>query len=137
MISVVAQCWNGMAQGRDDYAQLEEGRSKLLLSTVPQGLSVASEVQKRLTLWEERSFETLLQRAEEQLLLKRKAGKRKPDGPSDPSERGDRARRTAAVGAYRKATTGLVSSMLSFTEQEDTLGPRAPSNLQSWLGRSL
>ena len=27
-----------MAQGRDDYAQLEEGRSKLLLSTVPQGL---------------------------------------------------------------------------------------------------
>ena len=37
MISVVAQCWNGMAQGRDDYAQLEEGRSKLLLSTVPSG----------------------------------------------------------------------------------------------------
>ena len=84
MISVVAQCWNGMAQGRDDYAQLEEGRSKLLLSTVPQGLSVATEVQKRLTLWEERSFETLLQRAEEQLLLKRKAGKRrKSSGPSD------------------------------------------------------
>ena len=121
MISVVAQCWNGMAQGRDDYAQLEEGRSKLLLSTVPQGLSVATEVQKRLTLWEERSFEALLQRAEEQFLLKRKAGKRrKTSGPSDPSERGDRARRTAAAGAYRKATTGLVSSMLSFNEQEDT-----------------
>ena len=115
MISVVARCWNGMAQGRDDYAQLEEGRSKLLLSTVPQGLSVATEVQKRFTLWEEQSFETLLQRAEEQLLLKRKSGKRrKTSGPSDPSERGDRARRTAAVGAYRKATTGLVSSMLSF-----------------------
>ena len=120
MISVVAQCWHGMAQGRDDYAQLEEGRSKLLLSTVPQGLSVASEVQKRLTLWEERSFEVLLQRAEEQFLLNRKAGKRrKTNGPSDPSERGDRARRTAAVGAYRKATTGLVSSMLSFPEEED------------------
>ena len=81
---------------------------------------MATEVQKRLTLWEERSFETLLQRAEEQLLLKRKAGKRrKSSGPPDPSERGDRARRTAAVGAYRKATTGLVSSMLSFSEQED------------------
>ena len=50
----------------------------------------------------------------------RKAGKRrKSSGPSDPSERGDRARRTAAVGAYRKATTGLVSSMLSFNEQDD------------------
>ena len=71
-----------MAQGRDDYAQLEEGRSKLLLSTVPQGLSVVSEVRKRLTLWEERSFEALLQRAEEQFLLKRKAGKRrKISGP--------------------------------------------------------
>ena len=120
MICVVARCWNGMAQGRDDYAQLEEGRSKLLLSTVPQGLSVATEVQKRLTLWEEQNFETLLQRAEEQLLLKRKAGKRrKSSGLSDPSKRGDRARRTAAVGAYRKATTGLVSSMLPFNEQED------------------
>ena len=32
----------------------------------------------------------------------------------------DRAKRTAAVGAYRKATTVLVSSMLSFSEQEDT-----------------
>ena len=32
MISAVAQCWNGMAQGLDDYPQLEEGRSKLLLS---------------------------------------------------------------------------------------------------------
>ena len=50
MISAVAQCWNGMAQGRDDYAQLEEGRSKLLLSSVPQGLSAATEVLKRLTL---------------------------------------------------------------------------------------
>ena len=51
--------------------------------TVPQGLSVASEVQKRLTLWEERSFEALLQRAEEQFLLKRKAGKRrKTSGPA-------------------------------------------------------
>ena len=73
MISAVARCWNGMAQGRDEYAQLEEGRSKLLLSTVPQGLSVATEVLKRLTLWEEQSYETLLQRAEEQLLLKRRS----------------------------------------------------------------
>ena len=126
MISVVAQCWNGMAQGRDDYAQLEEGRSKLLLSTVPQGLSVASEVQKRLTLWEERSFEALLQRAEEQLLLKRKAGKwRKSSGPSDPSERGDRARRTAAVGAYRKPPRGLSPPCSPSLNRRIRLGPGA------------
>ena len=48
------------------------------------------------------------------------SGKRhKTGGPPDLSARGDRARRTAAVGAYRKATTGLVSSMLSLNEQED------------------
>ena len=61
----------------------------------------------------------MLQRAEEQLLLKRKSGKRhKTSGLPDPSVRGDRARRTAAVGAYRKAKNGLVSSMLSFDEHE-------------------
>ena len=120
MISVVAQCWKGMAHGRDDYAQLEEGRSKLLLSPVPQGMSAATEVLKRLTLWEEQRFEALLQRAEEQFLLRQRSGKRrKAGGPSDPSASGERARRTAAVGAYRKATTGLVSSMLTFDEQED------------------
>ena len=107
---------------------------------MPQGLSAATEVLKRLTLWEEQRFETLLQRAEEQPLLKRRSGKRhKTGGPPDPSARGDRARRTAAIGAYRKATTGLVSSMLSFNEQEDVrwaqellptsnLGPSAHSD---------
>ena len=107
-----------MAHGRDDYAQLEEGRSKLLLSPVPQGMSAATEVLKRLTLWEEQRFEALLQRAEEQFLLRPRSGKRrKAGGPSDPSASGERARRTAAVGAYRKATTGLVSSMLTLTNR--------------------
>ena len=35
MHCVVTQCWHCMAHGRDDHAQLEEGRSKLLLSPVP------------------------------------------------------------------------------------------------------
>ena len=75
---------------------------------------------KRLTLWEESRFEDLLRRAEEQLLILRRAGKRrKCDAQPDPLARADRARRTAAVAAYREATTGLVSSMLSFEEQED------------------
>ena len=95
-------------------------RLRMISAPVPQGLSAATEVLKRLTLWEEQRFETLLQRVEEQLLLKRSSGKRhKTGGPPDPFARGDRARRTAAIGAYRKATTGLVSSMLSFNEQED------------------
>ena len=144
MISVVAQCWKGMAHGRDDYAQLEEGRSKLLLSPVPQGMSAATEVLKRLTLWEEQRFEALLQRAEEQFLLRQRSGKRRnAGGPPDPSARGARARRTAAVGAYRKATTGLVSSMLTFDEREDLRWARSffrplntarlPTVTQTWL----
>ena len=61
-----------MAQGSNEYSQLEEGRSKLLLSAVPPGLGAAAEVQKRLTLWEERRFEELLRRADEHLLFSRR-----------------------------------------------------------------
>ena len=70
--------------------------------------------------WERCRFEDLLRRAEEQLLTHRKSGMRKKrDAQPDPPARADHARQTAAVGAARKATTGLVSSMLSFEEEED------------------
>ena len=121
-IAAVAQCWQGMGRGSNEYSQLEEGRSKLLLSLVPPGLEAAAEVQNFLALWEERRFEELLRRAEEHLLLNRRPGKKKQrDGLADASSQADRAPRTAAVGAYRMATTGLVSSMLSFEESEDLL----------------
>ena len=75
MMAVVAQCWQGMARGIDECSQLEEGRSKLLLSPVPPSLGAAAEVPKRLTLWDERRFEDLL-RAEEHLLLSRRRGEK-------------------------------------------------------------
>ena len=110
---------------------LEEGRSKVLLASVPAGLGAAEEVAKRLTLWEERRFVDLLRRPQEHLLVSRKAGKRRQrDGQLDPLARADRARRTAAFGAYRKATTGLVSSMLSFEENEDLA--RRPTVTRCW-----
>ena len=84
-----------------------------MLAPVPPILGVAAEVAKRLTLWEERRFEDLLRRAEEHLLLKQRGSQ------NDTLARADRARRTAAVGAHRKATTLLVSSMLSFEESDD------------------
>ena len=65
MIAAVAQCWHGTAQGGDENKQLEEGRWKHLLSPMPPGFGAAAEVHKRLTLWEERRFEELLQRAED------------------------------------------------------------------------
>ena len=74
--------------------------------------------------WERCRFEDLLRRAEEQLLTHRKSGMRKKrDAQPDPPARADHARQTAAVGAARKATTGLVSSMLSFEEEEDLTWP--------------
>ena len=49
--TAAAQCWQGMAQGSNEYSMLEEGRSKLLLAPAPLGLGAAAEVTKRLTLW--------------------------------------------------------------------------------------
>ena len=40
MIAATAQCWQGMAQGSNEYSMLEEGRSSL---------GAADEVAKRLT----------------------------------------------------------------------------------------
>ena len=88
MIAATAQCWQGTVWGSHDFPLLEEARSKLLLASVPpRGLAPAAEVGKRFTLWEECRFEDLLGRAEEQLLIQRKTGKRKkrdaqPDPPS-------------------------------------------------------
>ena len=76
MIAATAQCWQAMARGRDDFALLEEGRSKLRLSSVPPGLGTAADVAKRL-LWEGNRFEDLLRRAQEQLLILRRTDKRK------------------------------------------------------------
>ena len=56
MIAAAAQCWQGTARGSDNFALLEEGRLKLLLSPVLPGLGTAAEVAKRPTLWEEHRF---------------------------------------------------------------------------------
>ena len=90
-----------------------------LLASVPPRLGTAAEVAK--TLLEDCRFGDLLQRTEEQLLIHRKSGKRKKrDAQPDLLARADRACRTAAVGPHRKATTGLVSSTLSFEEEDRT-----------------
>ena len=109
--------WNRLAAGLDEHALAEEGRSKLLLALVPGGTGVGDDVSKRIELWERSEFEALLQRCEQQKLLSQKHKKRKRQPQrDDPAGRRDRARRTAAAGACRKATSGLVSSMV---ESED------------------
>ena len=64
-------------------------------------------------------FEDLLRRAEEHLLINCWARGSSVAARMTPSHAPNEPRWTAAVGACRKATTGLVSSMLSFVERED------------------
>ena len=120
MIAAVAQCWQGMARGSDEYSLLDEGRSKLLLSPVLPSLGAATEVTKRLTLWEEVPLADLVQWAEERLLLNRWPGKKAQRSCLDNAPaRADLARRTPLLALVARPPTGLVSSMLSFEESED------------------
>ena len=89
------------------YALAEEGRSELLLS--------ADEVSKRIVLWERSEFDALLQRCEQQKLLNQKHWKRKRQPQRDDAAGG---RECARAGAQRKATSGLVSSMMKMTDAE-------------------
>ena len=65
----------------------------------------------------------------------RRPGKKTQRGSPTSS---DRARQTAAVGACRKATTGLVSTMVSFEESDDLswakdlLPARKPAATRCW-----
>ena len=100
MIAATTQRWQGMARGSDDFARLEEGgRSSSCPPSGRVSLRIFSDVPRSNSSSSE------------------KAGKRKErDAQLDHLARADRARRTAAVGAYREPTR-LVSSILSFEEQ--------------------
>ena len=94
------------------------------MGPVPPGVSAADEVSARLGLWEAGTFEALLQRSEQHLII---AGRRRTRGRAsrrmtltDPAEKSSRAKRMAADGAYRKATSSLVSEMMPSTSEEDT-----------------
>ena len=67
MATAATQCWEGMAAGMPGWCALEEARSKLLLSGIPDGAHVRKEVAIRLGMWERRAFGELLNRAPDQL----------------------------------------------------------------------
>jgi hypothetical protein len=109
-----------MALGSHSHAAAEEGRSKLLLGGVPVGTSAADEVASRLALWENGEFERLLQRAEQQIIVIRKAAnKGRATASSKQGAKAKRAKRLATDGAYRKATSSLISDMMDFDASED------------------
>ena len=91
---------------------LTEGRSKLLLSTVPPGLERGHRGSEAShTFGRSKVLRRFLQRAEQ-------ASGANPVVRLTPLSEATARDAQQLVGAYRKATTGLVSSMLSFNEQE-------------------
>ena len=108
--------------GSRQQRALTAGREhpELLWSPVPLGSGAAAEVQKRLTLWEERRFEELLRRAEEHPLFSRRPGREVPTTPR------------------RRLPPWLVSSTLSFDESQDSSRPRnSSSGAQAYCGPQL
>ena len=70
----------------------------------------ADEVSKRIEFWKWSEFEVLLQRRDQQKLLKEKNRKRKRQPPSDDAVgKGNRARGTAAVGVLPEGHIAALS----------------------------
>ena len=110
----------GISAGSNTHAQAEEGRSKLLLGAVPEGTSAADEVSVRLRLWESGSFDALLQRAEQQVIVSKRLRARGPSAKlANRDRKTKKAKRVAAEGAYAKATSGLVPERRSCDATDD------------------
>lgn len=121
MAEATAECWEGLADGRQSWSLLEEGRSKLLLSSIPDGAHVPKEVATRLALFRRKDYEELLSRVEGQAASRRQNIRRgRRGGKLDHRQsKAKRAKLQAREGAYRKAVGGLTSEMESFSPEDD------------------
>ncbi len=118
-LRVARQCFNGIARGSEDWAILEEGRSKLIMAPIPEGESPAEEVERRLASWESGSLTDLLLSVERQQSSEgRKRLARAAPVDSD-TRRNRRAKHIASEGAYRKATASVTSEMLQMSPEDD------------------
>ena len=119
-------CWEGMAAGLPGWSALEEARSRLLLSAMPEGAHVPKEVATRLALFERRAFGELLNRVELQLAMRRQRAPRKRrrgGAPADATGNVDARKREQALkqtaeGAYRKAINTASYQAGSFSDAE-------------------
>ena len=114
MAAAMAQSFEAMVDDGPDAA-LEQGRAKLLLSPPPRQLHIRSELQRRLTLWEQGDFAALLARAEAQA-AERRAARTGRSGPN----KARRARQLAREQAFRKAVTALTGSLADLSPAEET-----------------
>ena len=104
-----------MLEGKED-AQLEQGRSKLLMSPAPNGFDFRAELATRIRLWQADNLDGLLTRIESQALEMARA---RQSTPEDEAGRARRARRLAREGAYRKGIAALSDSMAQLTPAQE------------------
>ena len=77
LAKITTTCLEGMAASMPGWSSLEEGRSKLLFSSIPTGAHVSTEVATRTALMERRAFGELVNRVELQAALRRQTRPRK------------------------------------------------------------
>ena len=133
-----AECFEGIAADlMKGWGLLEEGRSKLLFSCIPDGAHVPREVAIRISLLSSRRYADLLNRVEIHMVNKRKTngrrrkGKRKlveDDFESNPQR--ERAINAVREGAYKKAVVTVSDDFLPLSSEDnrywaDKLHPRS------------
>ena len=78
MATIMAQCLEAMLEGKED-AQLEQGRSKLLMSPAPNGFDFRTELATRIRFWQADNLDGLLTRIESQALEMARARQSTPE----------------------------------------------------------
>ena len=122
----------GVVEGRDEWCQLLEGFHKLMLLPSPTSTYLATEVRRRIDLWNNRDFETLLRRIEMQTAQLQRQGRGSRRGKGRGARRGSSpAPPTAAeMSENKKAKVMrlLVNGALgkaseAFVQHDDNLPP--------------
>ena len=118
-----AETLEGMAADLPGWTRLEEGRTRLLLTTPPAGIHVQTEISERLSLWENRQWTALLARVEAQLLI---SGSRSSRGSQSKRSKTAaaaskrRAKRMTREGAYSKALKTASGTPASLSAVEES-----------------
>jgi len=120
----MAEALEGSLDGHEGWATLARFRARLLLATVPAGADRNKELKRRLQLWEQGHFDSLiLHIAGQQAANQAQQPEDLFESPDDDDKRRRRAARTqAAAGAVRKAMQSLVGG----------LAPGSPEDRLQW-----
>eukprot|EP00972_Heterocapsa_arctica_P066979 9884886-Heterocapsa_arctica.AAC.1 len=107
LASCLADCVEGMTEGDTIWGILLESYPKLILHSIPYGISAIVELEQRLALWEQgiatgMGLTTLLHRINLQEEAKNRDGDKETEGEKR-SKRAARAKRLASEGALSKA----------------------------------